>query len=124
MIVRRVYRKIIPFAHVVSAGELEIDIFHRKVRAGTADRHQTPLEQSLQYLLAATAGRLLTRDEIMDNFWGVDYIADSNVVDRYIRNLRAKLQGDRQRPRFAETVPGRGYRFLPVILEGESGRPS
>ena len=124
VVVRRVYRKAIPFAPVVRVGELEIDIFHRKVRAGTSELHLTPLEQSLLYLLAANAGRVLTRDEIMDNLWGADYIADSNVVDRHIRNLRAKLQDDWQRPRFVETVPGRGYRFLPVTSESEAARAS
>ena len=60
--------------------------------------HLTSLEQSLLYLLAANAGRLVTRDEILDHLWGIDYAAESNVVDRHVRNLRAKLQniiGDR-----------------------------
>ena len=95
-------------------GELEIDILHRRVRAGTSELHLTSLEQSLLYLLAANAGRLLTRDEILDHLWGVDYAAESNVVDRHVRNLRAKLQNDWRRPRYIATVPGRGYRFLPT----------
>ena len=118
--VRRAYRETIAFAPVVRVGELEIDMFNRKVRAGTSELHLTPLEQRLLYLLAANAGRLLTRDEIMDNLWGADYIADSNVVDRHIRNLRAKLQNDWRRPRFVATIPGRGYRFLPLTRESES----
>jgi DNA-binding response OmpR family regulator len=46
---------------------------------------------------------------------GVDYVAESNVVDRQIRNLRARLQKDWKRPRFIATVPGRGYRFVPTL---------
>jgi DNA-binding response OmpR family regulator len=42
----------------------------------------------------ANAGRLMTRDEILDHLWGVDFVAESNVVDRHVRNLRAKLQND------------------------------
>ncbi|HEX8919529.1 MAG TPA: helix-turn-helix domain-containing protein, partial [Chloroflexota bacterium] len=82
--------------------------------AGASDLHLTPLEQNLLYLLAANAGRLLTRDEILDALWGVDYLADSNVVDRHVRNLRAKLQNNWRRPRYIATVPGRGYRFIPT----------
>ena len=41
-------------------------------------------------------------------------MAESNVVDRHIRNLRAKLQNGWRRPRYIATVPGRGYRFLPT----------
>jgi len=99
---------------VLRVGELEIDILNRRVRAGTSELHLTSLEQSLLYLLAANAGRLLTRDEILDHLWGVDYAAESNVVDRHVRNLRAKLQNDWRRPRYIATVPGRGYRFLPT----------
>ena len=98
-------------------GELEIDILHRRVRAGSSELHLTGLEQSLLYLLAANAGRVVTRDEILDALWGVDYVAESNVVDRHVRNLRAKLQNDWRKPRFIATVPGRGYRFVATFSE-------
>ena len=81
------------FTPVIRCGELEIDILHRRARHGH-DLHLTPLELSLLYLLAANAGRVLTRDEIMDHLWGADYAAESNVVDRHVRTLRAKLQDD------------------------------
>jgi DNA-binding winged helix-turn-helix (wHTH) protein len=48
----------------------------------------------------------------------VDYVAESNVVDRQIRNLRARLQDDWRQPRFIATVPGRGYRFQPTFTDG------
>jgi two-component system, OmpR family, phosphate regulon response regulator OmpR len=99
---------------VLRLGELEIDLLHRRVRAGASELHLTALELSLLYLLAANAGRVVTRDEILDHLWGVDYAAESNVVDRHVRNLRATLQNDWRRPRYIATVPGRGYRFLPT----------
>ena len=54
------------------------------------------------------------------DFWqgqtpAVDYVAERNVVDRQIRNLRARLQNDWKRPRFIATIPGRRYRFLPTF---------
>lgn len=113
-VMRRTYKTAISFSPTIRLGELEIDILNRRVRAGDSDLHLTPLEQNLLYLLAANAGRLLTRDEILDSLWGVDYLADSNVVDRHVRNLRAKLQNNWRRPRYIATVPGRGYRFLPM----------
>ena len=113
-VMRRTYQTAIAFTPTIRLGELEIDILNRRVRAGTSELHLTPLEQNLLYLLAANAGRLLTRDEIMDTLWGVDYLADSNVVDRHIRNLRAKLQNSWRRPRYIATVPGRGYQFIPT----------
>jgi DNA-binding response OmpR family regulator len=100
------------FTPVIRVGELEIDILHRRVRVDGRDLRLTPLELSLLYLLAANAGRVLTRDEILDHVWGGDYAADSNVVDRHIRDLRAKLRDDWRRPRYIATVPGQGYRFV------------
>jgi DNA-binding response OmpR family regulator len=116
-LVRRSRREAIDFAPVIRVGELEIDILHRTVRAGTAELHLTALEQSLLYLLAANAGRVITREEIVDALWGPDYVAESNVVDRQVRNLRARLQDDWRRPRFIATVPGRGYRFIPTFRD-------
>jgi DNA-binding response OmpR family regulator len=104
-------------APVIRLGELEIDILNRSVRAGGHELHLTSLEQSLLYLLAANAGRLLTRDEILDYLWGTDYAAESNVVDRHVRGLRAKLQNDWRRPRYIATVPGQGYRFVPTAAD-------
>ena len=120
-VVRRAYSDAVTFTPVIKVGELEIDILNRTVRAGTSELHLTSLEQSLLYLLAANAGRVVTREEILDTLWGVDYVAESNVVDRQIRNLRARLQNDWRQPRFIATVPGRGYRFLPTFTDNAQG---
>jgi len=116
-IMRRTYRDAVVFTPVLRLGDLEIDILNRYVRAGDTALHLTSLEQSLLYLLAANAGHLITRDEILDYLWGADYVAESNIVDRHIRNLRVKLQDHSRRPRYIVTVPGRGYRFLPTVAD-------
>lgn len=103
-------RAVVP---TIRLGELEIDIVNREVRAGTSVIHLTSLEQSLLYVLASCAGEVVSREEILDAVWGTDFIAESNVVDRHIRSLRVKLQNDYRRPRFIETVSGKGYRFIP-----------
>ena len=119
-LLRRSYSDTISFTPVIRLGELEIDILNRTVRAEGSELHLTSLEQSLLYLLAANAGRVVSREEILDTLWGVDYVAESNVVDRQIRNLRARLQNDWHEPRFIATVPGRGYRFLPTTAGGST----
>jgi DNA-binding response OmpR family regulator len=122
-IMRRTYREAVVFTPVLRLGDLQIDILNRRVRAGDTELHLTSLEQSLLYLLAANAGRLLTRDEILDHLWGADYVAESNIADRHIRNLRVKLQNHSRRPRYIETVPGRGYRFVPTAADATSSLP-
>jgi DNA-binding response OmpR family regulator len=119
VITRRALGQSVTFNPVLKLGEIEIDILHRQVRAGTSELHLTGLEQSLLYLLAARAGQVVTRDEIIDTLWGVDYVSESNVVDRHVRNLRAKLQNDWRKPRFIATVPGKGYRFIPTFSDPE-----
>jgi DNA-binding response OmpR family regulator len=109
---------------VIRAGELEIDLLHRQVRVDQRDLHLTPLEVSLLYLLAANAGQALTRDEILNQIWGTDFVAESNVVDHHVRNLRAKLRDDWRQPRYIATVPGKGYRFeLSAVARQMGGSP-
>lgn len=97
---------------VIRVGGLEIDLLRRRAQVDGHDLHLTPLEVSLLYLLAANAGRVLTRDEILDHVWSDGDAAGSNVVDRHVRNLRAKLGDDWRRPRYIATIAGKGYRFV------------
>lgn len=117
VVMRRTYRELVTFAPVLHLGDLEIDILNRLVRAHGKDLHLTSVEQSLLYLLASNAGRLLSRDEILDELWGADYVPESNVVDRHIRNLRVKLQDDWRDPRYIATIPGQGYCFIATDRE-------
>jgi DNA-binding response OmpR family regulator len=104
-----------PIVPTIKLGEMEIDIVHREVRTGTSVIHLSAIEQSLLYLLASRAGRVVTREEILDAVWGTDFLAESNIVDRHVRSLRIKLQNDYRHPRFIATVPGKGYRFIPTF---------
>ena len=104
-----------PIIPTITIGEMELDIFNRQVRAGTSIVHLSGIEQSLLYLLASRAGRVVSREDILDSIWGTDFIAESNIVDRHVRSLRIKLQDDYRHPRFIATVAGEGYRFIPTF---------
>jgi two-component system KDP operon response regulator KdpE len=121
VLTRRAYGEAPALQPTIRVGEIEIDILNREVRVGTMVVHLTGLEQQLLYLLAANAGRVVSRDEILDALWGVDFVSESNIVDRHVRSLRVKLQDDWRRPRFIVTAPGKGYRFLPT--DGSSPTP-
>jgi len=114
-----------PIIPTITLGEIEVDIVNRIVRAGASVVHLSGIEQSLLYLLASRGGRVVTREEILDAIWGVDFVAESNIVDRHVRSLRIKLQNDYRHPRFIATVPGQGYRFVPVFSNlGWAGGPA
>lgn len=115
-ILRRTHPEAVTFVPALCVGELEIDLVDRRVRVQGQDSQLTWLEQRLLYLLAANAGRVLTRDEILHEIWGADYVPESNVVDRHIRNLRIRLHDSWRQPRFIATVSGQGYRFVLSVV--------
>ncbi len=111
-VMRRTYLDSLVFAPAVRLDGLEIDMRDRDVRVGGEDLRLTELERSLLYLLAASAGRPVSREQILDCLWGADYVSQSNVVDRHVCNLRMKLGRLCGRPPVIVTVPGRGYRLV------------
>ncbi len=111
-VIRRVHGGAGELVPRLRIGDLEIDLLNRKVLAGERELRLTSLEQALLYLLAANAGTVLTREQILDAVWGTDFVIESNVVDRHVKALRAKLKDDWHKPRYIETVPGTGYRFV------------
>jgi DNA-binding response OmpR family regulator len=121
-IMRRTDREVAVVAPVIRVGALAIDLLHCRARVNDHDLHLTPLELSLLFLLAANAGRVLTREEILNHVWGANDAAASNVVDCQIRTLRAKLQDDWRRPRYIATIPGQGYQFV-LISEDQTTVP-
>jgi two-component system KDP operon response regulator KdpE len=100
----------------IQVGEIEVDVMTETVGVGDEVFHLTPLQHTLLYLLAANAGTVLTRDQIIQEIWGSTELVESNVVDRHIRDLRVKLRDNWKMPRFIETVAGEGYRFVPEGL--------
>jgi two-component system, OmpR family, alkaline phosphatase synthesis response regulator PhoP len=115
VISRRASGTDLPLVPTITLGEIELDIVNRQVRAGRSVVHLSGIEQSLLYLLASRGGRVVTREEILDATWGIDFVAESNIVDRHVRSLRIKLQDDYRHPRFIATVAGQGYRFVPTF---------
>jgi len=71
----------------------------------------TALEFDLLVTLATDPGVVVTRQQLLDRVWGVDFVGDAHVVDVHIANVRRKLGEGAHEPRFIETVRGVGYRF-------------
>jgi DNA-binding response OmpR family regulator len=90
---------------------LEVDLIEQRVSVGGKALNLTPIQQTLLYLLAANAGKALSREDLLATMWGGEFEIESNVVDRHIRELRVKLNDEWRAPRYIETVPGAGYRF-------------
>ena len=57
------------------------------------------------------AGRLLTRDVLIDRIWGSDYFGDTKTLDVHIKRLRTHIEEDPSNPKLITTIRGVGYRF-------------
>jgi DNA-binding response OmpR family regulator len=97
----------------VKVGKLHVNIGNGHIAMNGSAPHLTPLERGLLYVLIANAGRVVSREDIIDCVWGADAEPNSNLVDRHIRDLRRKLQDDWRRPNVLATMRGQGY-MVPI----------
>jgi DNA-binding response OmpR family regulator len=97
----------------VKVGKLHVNIASGHIAMNGSAPHLTPLERGLLYVLIANAGRVVSREDIIDCVWGADAEPNSNLVDRHIRDLRRKLQDDWRRPNVLATMRGQGY-MVPI----------
>ena len=111
-LLRRAHGMSIPIVPKIKLDGLEVDLIEQRVSVGGRQLHLTPIQQTLLYLLAANAGKALSREDLLATMWGGEFEIESNVVDRHIRELRVKLGDEWRAPRYIETVPGEGYRFM------------
>ncbi len=96
---------------VISAGELEIDTGAMVLSVRGNPITTTATEFRLLHYLAQHAGRVFTRDQILDAVWRETTFVSPRSVDVYVRKLREKIEQDPEQPRYLKTVRGTGYRF-------------
>ena len=98
-------------ANVLRFGRLEIDRDARLVRLDGAERTLTGHQFTLLLLLAEHAGRVLSRDTLMDRAKGEALEAFDRSIDVHVSRIRAAIEDDPRRPRRILTVRGAGYVF-------------
>jgi two-component system OmpR family response regulator len=101
---------------ILQDGELAVNLITREVRTAKGGVELTAREFNLLALLMRSPGRVFTRTQILEHVWGYCYDPQTNVVDVYIRRLRAKVDVEPDSPRI-ETVRGVGYRFNALAKE-------
>lgn len=97
--------------HVLAVGDVRLDL----------DRHECtirgkevalPLKEfELLEQLLNSAGRVVTRDSLIDRVWGFDYVGDTKTLDVHIKRLRSRIEVDPAKPVLITTIRGLGYRF-------------
>jgi DNA-binding response OmpR family regulator len=94
-------------------GDLEILPEAGEVRSRGEEVHLTRTEFLLLCELAANAGKVLSREQLLERVWSYDYFGDGRLVDVHVRRLRTKVEQDPSEPRHVLTVRGLGYKLAP-----------
>jgi two-component system alkaline phosphatase synthesis response regulator PhoP len=88
-----------------------LDLAAHKVYKQDQELSVTQKEYDLLHALMIQAGRVVSRAELLDQVWGVDWLGDTRTLDVHVRWLREKVEEDPGQPRYIQTVRGVGYRF-------------
>jgi two-component system response regulator ArlR len=94
--------------NVLTIADLVIDKDKYEVKRAGQEVELTKKEFDLLVYLAENKGIVLTREDILSNIWGYDYLGETNIVDVYIRYLRSKID-DPFAKKLIKTVRGVGY---------------
>lgn len=100
-----------PGTTTLRVGDVTLDPDEHRV---TVKGHAVSLplkEFEVLHLLLANAGRVLTREVLIDRVWGSDYVGDTKTLDVHIKRVRAKIEDDPSQPNRIVTIRGLGYKF-------------
>ena len=97
----------------IEAGDIVVDGGRGEATKRGEPLRLTTLEFDLLRFLAGHPNRVFTRRQLMDSVWGYTSALDTGTVTVHVRRLREKVEDDPARPRYLETVWGKGYRFTP-----------
>jgi DNA-binding response OmpR family regulator len=98
---------------VLEFGEAHVDFTSMEAALGGKPVTLTAQEFKLLKFFAGSPGRVLTRDELLNEVWGYQNYPSTRTVDNHILRLRQKLEPDSANPRFFLTIHGAGYKFVP-----------
>ena len=99
----------------VSIGGVSIDPEQHVVTI-RGDVTKLPLKEfELLYILMSNAGRVLTRETLIDRVWGNDYFGDTKTLDVHVKRLRAKIEKEPSDPQLVVTIRGLGYKYEKIV---------
>jgi two-component system alkaline phosphatase synthesis response regulator PhoP len=97
--------------NILKIGDLKIEIEQYKAYFQDKQLELTLTEFELLLFLAKNKGRMLTRDQLLNEVWDFEFAGDSRIVDVFISHLRDKIEKDSKKPRYIKTIRGLGYKL-------------
>lgn len=95
--------------HVLQVGDVSINTSAYEVRRRQQPINLTPREYELLKFMATRPGQVFSREALLAEVWGYDYLGDARTVDVTVRRLREKIEDDPGRPMIIKTKRGVGY---------------
>ena len=102
-------------------GSFELDVRSRELRTGTKSVRLQEQPFEILRMMLERPGHVVSRDELRDRLWpGGTFVDFEHSLNAAVKRLRAALGDDADNPKFVETLPRRGYRFIASIAEGSA----
>ncbi|NFQ03084.1 response regulator transcription factor [Clostridium sporogenes] len=92
-------------------GKLSIDYDKRVVKVNGKEVSITPNEFDILYALVSNKGKVLSREQLIDKIFGIDFEGYDRTIDVHIKNIRKKIEEDTKNPKYIVTVMKVGYKF-------------
>ncbi len=100
-----------PVDTAITVGDVSLDVGEHRVTLNGEEVSLPLKEFEVLHLLLANAGRVLTRETLIDRVWGADYVGDTKTLDVHIKRLRSKIEDDPTAPQKIVTIRGLGYKY-------------
>jgi DNA-binding winged helix-turn-helix (wHTH) protein len=97
---------------VVRFGAVRVDLFRAEVSRSDTPVALTAMEFNVLRFFVTSPGRVISRDELLNQVWGFENYPCTRTVDNHVLRLRKKLEPDPVRPVHFQTVHGVGYKFV------------
>jgi len=102
----------LPPQDLLEGGPVTLDVARHEVRVDGEMVAFPPKEFELLEALLRRRGRLLTREFLIEEIWGADYVGDTKTLDVHVKRVRRKIEPDPHEPVHLITVRGLGYKFV------------
>ena len=100
-----------------SAPGISVDLKSLTAHRGVRESRLTPTEVEILRFLHARVGEAVRREDMLQELWGVQHVAETRTLDNHVARLRRKIELDPKNPTVVLTVPGVGYRLAPGQLD-------
>ncbi len=99
---------------VITTPDFTIDLARKRVTRGTDEVRLTPTEWNVVEVLVRNAGKLVSSRQLLHEVWGPGYEKETHYLRVFMAHVRRKLEPEPSQPRYFQTEPGMGYRFVPA----------